>query len=229
MRADRLINAVLAGVLGSRGKKARKAARYLTGRRTRGGLSGPATLLGAAGLAWGVIEPLRRQASAAPADSGASSGAPPPASPRPDIPPPLPAIPAAPGADTGSPDAEALRLVRLAVSAATADGEMNEAERAVIVRQAIADGLGEVVERELARPRPLSEVISGVTDPEEAATLYVLAFTILRADEQVTGAERIYLARLAQALGLDPVTVQALEVDTGARIDALGDQGQPGG
>ena len=57
----------------------------------------------------------------------------------------------------------------------------------------------------------------------------MLAFTILRADEQVTGAERIYLAQLAHLLKLDAETAQALERDTGDRIDALGDQGQPGG
>ena len=50
---------------------------------------------------------------------------------------------------------------------------------------------------------------------------------MVRADEQVTGAERIYLAQLAHLLDLDPATVQALEKDTGERIDALGDQGQP--
>ena len=60
-----------------------------------------------------------------------------------------------------------------------------------------------------------------MTDPAQRATLYVLAFTVLRADEQVTGAERIYLAQLAHLLGLDPATVQQLEKDTGERIDAL--------
>ena len=59
--------------------------------------------------------------------------------------------------------------------------------------------------------------------------MYVLAFTILRADEQVTGSERIYLAQLANLLHLDRQTVDVLEKDTGDRIDALGDQGQPGG
>ena len=42
----------------------------------------------------------------------------------------------------------------------------------------------------------------------------MLAYTIVRADEQVTGAERIYLAQLANLLGLDPATVQQLEKDT---------------
>jgi uncharacterized membrane protein YebE (DUF533 family) len=77
--------------------------------------------------------------------------------------------------------------------------------------------------------RPLAEIVAGVDEPAERATLYVLAYTVLRADEQVTGAERIYLAQLANLLGLDAATVARLETDTGQRIDALGDQGQLGG
>jgi uncharacterized membrane protein YebE (DUF533 family) len=122
-----------------------------------------------------------------------------------------------------------MRLVRLAISAAHADGTMNERERAAVLQQAIEAGVGDVVEQEIQRRTPLAEIVSGVTDAGERATLYVLAFTILRADEEITGAERIYLAQLAHLLGLDPNTVQQLEKDAGERIDALGDQGQLGG
>ena len=119
--------------------------------------------------------------------------------------------------------------MRLAISAAHADGTLTDRERAAVLQQARAAGAGELVEQELQSPRPLRDIVAGVTDPTEAATLYVLAFTILRADEQVTGAERIYLAQLANLLRLDTATVAALEKDTGERIDALGDQGQAGG
>ena len=117
-------------------------------------------------------------------------------------------------------DREALRLVQLAISAANADGVMSEKERAAVLQQAQSAGVGDVVERELNHPRPLAEIVAGVTDQAQCATLYVLAFTVLRADEQVTGAERIYLAQLAHLLNLDPATVQKLETDTGERIDA---------
>jgi uncharacterized membrane protein YebE (DUF533 family) len=139
-------------------------------------------------------------------------------------------VPPIPGSEAvADVDREALRLVQLAISAANADGVMSEKERAAVVQQARSAGVGDVVERELNHPRPLAEVVAGVTDPAQRATLYVLAFTVLRADEQVTGAERIYLAQLAHLLNLDPSTVQKLEKDTGERIDALGDQGQLGG
>jgi uncharacterized membrane protein YebE (DUF533 family) len=115
---------------------------------------------------------------------------------------------------------EVLRLVRLAISAANADGAMSEQERAAVVSEAQAHGGSELVAAELAQPRPLAEIVSGVTDPAQRATLYVLAYTILRADEQVSGAERIYLAQLANLLGLTPADVQRLEQETGRRIDA---------
>jgi uncharacterized membrane protein YebE (DUF533 family) len=122
-----------------------------------------------------------------------------------------------------------MRMLRLAISAAHADGPMNEHERAAILLQAKQAGIEAVFGPEMTQPRPLAEIVSGVTDPGERATLYVLAYTVLRADEQVTGAERIYLAQLANLLGLDAPTVAKLETDTGERIDALGDQGQLGG
>jgi uncharacterized membrane protein YebE (DUF533 family) len=114
-------------------------------------------------------------------------------------------------------------LIRLAISAANADGVMTDQERAAVLQQAQSAGVGEVVEHELQQRRPLGEIVSAVTDPNERATLYVLAFTILRADEQLTGAERIYLAQLAHLLGLDPATVQRLEQDTAGRIDTAGE------
>ena len=107
---------------------------------------------------------------------------------------------------------------------------MNEHERAAVLQQAQSAGRGRGRRaRSCTQPRPLAEIVAGVTDPAQRATLYVLAFTVLRADEQVSGAERIYLAQLAHLLGLDPADGAALEKDTGERIDALGDQGQLGG
>jgi hypothetical protein len=227
-----LVQTVLNAVLGGGRKQSRRAARFLTGRHSSL-WANPAVLMTAAGVAWGVVESLRQHA-------GAGTAQPATGSPRPDSGPPLrahggtvaaseplaplPVTAEAPVADDGG-----LRMIRLAVSAATADGALNDRERAAIVQQAKDAGLAETIERELRNPRPVAEIVSGVTDPGEAATLYVLAFTILRADEQLTTTEQIYLAQLAHLLALDRGTVERLEKDTGERIDALGDQGQPGG
>ena len=252
MNPEFLVDGVLRSVLGGRGKRSGRAIRYLTrdisrgvghvvrdttrlatgmNRGTGGFFTRPSTLLGALGLAWGIFETMQSQnapgaAGAAGAPSAGSAGSPGSSgSTGHEVPvPPIPNV-AAPA--TPSPDA--MRMVRLAVSAAHADGPMNEQERAAILLQAKQAGVEAVFEPEITQPRPLAEIVAGVTDPHERATLYVLAYTVLRADEQVTGAERIYLAQLANLLALDTATVAKLETDTGQRIDALGDQGQPGG
>ena len=58
-----------------------------------------------------------------------------------------------------------------------------------------------------------------MTDANERATLYVLAFSVLRGDEQPSGAERIYLAQLANLLGLEPAEADRLEKSAAASID----------
>ena len=55
-----------------------------------------------------------------------------------------------------------------------------------------------------------------------------MAFAVVRADETVTGAERIYLAQLAHALGLDPAAAARIEKEAAARIDAAGEAGNDG-
>lgn len=115
---------------------------------------------------------------------------------------------------------EALRIVRLAISAAYADGRVSDAERAAILDQARTAGVAGIVEAEMPQPRPLAEIVSGVSDAAQRATMYVLAYSMVRGDEQPTGAERIYLAQLAHLLGMDAATVQALEQKASSRIDA---------
>jgi uncharacterized membrane protein YebE (DUF533 family) len=112
------------------------------------------------------------------------------------------------------------RVIRLAVSAAKADGTLSEQEREMILGRAREAGLEGVVEAELAQTRALADIVRGVTDPAMKKELYVLAFTIVRADETVSGAERIYLAQLAHQLGLDAAAVAAIERETAAAIDA---------
>ena len=175
------------------------------------------TLLGAAGVAWGLYETMANQNTAtgsAPAAGGQAAGL--------TVPPPLPGT--APTAVASAPDRgfpfDVLRVVRLAVSAARADGTLLPAERALILSHAREAGVESVVEEELASPRPLSEIVAGIGDEPRKRELYILAFTMVRADEHVSGAERIYLAQLAHQLGLDPATVAQLETDTAAKIDA---------
>jgi uncharacterized membrane protein YebE (DUF533 family) len=224
MDESMLINGVLRSVFGGRRRRSRRAMSYLGGPLggslgSIGGslLSNPNVLLTAAGLAWGIFETLEQGN----ADGVAPTATPSASSVAATSPlPPLPVVdrPSAPMSD------QALQIVRLAISAAHADGSVSDQERNAIVDQARIAGVDRIVEQELAQPRPLAEIVAGVTDDTHRATLYVLAFGILRGDEQPSGAERIYLAKLAHLLGLDPKTVQQLEQNAGKRIDAQPEQ-----
>jgi uncharacterized membrane protein YebE (DUF533 family) len=215
-----VLSIVLRGTLGRSGRKrARKATRFLTGNR---GFLSTSALIGMAGVAWGIYDTIKGQ------DQTTAAGAPtvpgvPVSAPGGVAVPPLPGMPGVRGAFEAALDPVA-RVIRLAVSAAKADGALSDQERALIMARAGEAGLESVVEAELAQTRPLADIVGGVTDPQVRKELYVLAFTIVRADETVSGAERIYLAQLAHQLGLDAASVASLEAETSAKIDAEGER-----
>ncbi len=226
MDNSEFLSIFLRGALGSRGRKrARRAANFLSGKK---GFLTASTLLGAAGVAWGIYDSLQTGATGAPGTMGAPGATGAPGVAGAVLPPPIPGVvvttATAPlsAEDRGLP-LEVLRVVRLAVSAARADGALLPAERALILSHAREAGVETAVEDELATSRPLAEIVSGVTDGQKRRDLYVLAYTIIRADEDVTGAERVYLAQLAHQLGLDAATTAQLEQDTASRIDATPD------
>jgi uncharacterized membrane protein YebE (DUF533 family) len=210
-----ILSVVLRGALGRSGRKrARRATKYITG---NGGFLTASTVLAAAGVAWGVFDSLKGQDVPQGSVPGVPSSAVAPAAFTSGAVPPIPVLPA----DLPNP---VLQLIRLAVSASRADGELTAVEREQILARAKAAGLDAIIEPELAQTsRPLAEIVHGVTDPAACKEFYTLAFTIVRADEVVTGAERIYLAQLAHKLSLDPAAVAAIEAETSAKIDAQPD------
>jgi uncharacterized membrane protein YebE (DUF533 family) len=210
---EAVLGVFVRAALGHSGRKrARRAASFLSGNK---GFLTASTLLAGAGLAWGIYDSVKGRGAFTPAPGSAGHGT--AGAPGTVVVPPIPAT-QPPGTDT-MPD-DVLRIVRLAVSAARADGTLSPAERALILGHARDAGLESIVEIELAAPHPLSSIVAGVDDEARRHDLYVLAFTIVRADEGVSGAERIYLAQLAHQLGLDAATVARLEEDTAAKIDA---------
>lgn len=196
-----ILGIILGGTLGRSGRKrARRATKFLTGHK---GFLRASTIIGAAGVAWGIYDTLKNQGAAVPN--------------VPEVPgQQLPPVPAA----VQSAIDPVVRVIQLAVSAAKADGTLTDQERAMIVERARQAGVESIVDAELAQPRPLAAIVGGVTDVQAQRELYVLAFTIIRADEAVSGAERIYLAQLANYLGLDPAAAQAIENETATAIDA---------
>jgi uncharacterized membrane protein YebE (DUF533 family) len=216
-----VLSIVLRGTLGRSGRKrARKATKFLTGNR---GFLSTSALIGMAGVAWGIYDTMKGQNQGTGivppvpnAPNAAGAGFPVPHVPG------ATAVPGLPGAFEAAIDPVA-RVIRLAVSAAKADGTLSEQERTLIMDRAADAGLESVVEAELSQTRVLADIVRGVTDPQMKKELYVLAFTIVRADETVSGAERIYLAQLAHQLGLDAASVTSLEAETSAKIDTQTD------
>jgi len=218
MDAEALIGSLARGILtgGSRRKSGRRASSFLAG--GTGSFLNSSTLLTVAGLAWGLYESARPKTTVpgSPVPVG-SAGVPPPLSPdlRADQVPPLPAGP--------SPvDPGLLRLVRLTISAARADGTLSQAETDEILAIARRAGAEDLVRQELQRSAPLAEITSGVDAPRTREELYAYAFAIVHADEGISGAERIYLAQLAGELGLDDSTIARLEADVEAGIGRTG-------
>lgn len=199
------------GALGKAGRKrARRAQTFLGG---QGGFLSASAVMAAIGVAWGLFDNLRaKQTSAAaagatPGGFGAPVSA--PSSVGAAVPPLV--VPQ-----------DVARLVRLAASAANADGTLSDQEREAIAAAARQAGVEMPADEQLRARRPLAEIVAGVASDAERRDLYVLAFTIVRADEDISGAERIYLAQLAHALGLDASSAAALERQTIAAIDAVG-------
>ena len=163
-------------------------------------------MIAAAGVAWGIYDTLKNQnAATAPGGSRVPGGS----TVHWGVP-PVPrfrrcqAVPTMPrGAVEAALDPLA-RIIRLAVSAARADGQLTDQERAMIIG---ARARGRARSRS-SRPSstrrvrsPTSSAASPTRRSRRISTCW--PFAIVRADETVSGAERIYLAQLAHQLGLD--------------------------
>ena len=231
MDVEQLIGSVIEGALGGRRKKRKGVTRFLTGGKSS--FLNASTLLALGGLAWGVYETMT-QSSAGPASAPGTPA--PPTPPRPAVggavvPPPLPGaaqatvpppLPTRPTPPTMNPDV--MRVIRLTLSAARADGVLTPQEREAIMAQARTVGAADIVAGELDAPKPLAEIATGVSDARVREDLYTLAFSIVRADEQVGDGERRYLQELAGHLGLDAAAVARLEHQAADRISAAANQ-----
>ena len=231
-----LVGSVLRGALGGGRKRKRGAFSYLAGGQSS--FLNASTLLTVAGVAWGLWESA--QASSATPLTTAAPGAPPAqglAVPPPipgsaiagtgaplTTPPPLPGAAPASGAPAVPPDV--LRVLRLTLAAARADGTLEPRERDAILTRARELGAEPLIAAELDAPRPIAEIVAGVSDPQTRQDLYTLAFAVVRADESLTDSERTWLTGLAGQLGLDATTVEKLEQHAASRIAAAAEGAQ---
>lgn len=127
---------------------------------------------------------------------------------------PEPAALAAPTAEAAGSGETALLVMRAMIAAAAADGRIDQDERERILgtlTRAGIDGEGvKVIEAELDRPATATDLATAVKTPEQAVQVYTAARRIITPN---TVEERVFLAHLSAALGLDPKVV--------AQIDAL--------
>ncbi len=100
-------------------------------------------------------------------------------------------------------DDTALLLIRAMIAAAYSDGALSEAERARIM-QAIDEAGGDaedrhVMQREIANPRPVDELLAEVRDHDTAEAFYLASRAAI---DGGTEHARAYLASLRDRLGL---------------------------
>lgn len=98
----------------------------------------------------------------------------------------------------------ALRLVRAMIAAASADGIVDDTERAAIAGNLKAAGLDAeataYIEHEFANPADITTLCEGVSTPDERAQVYAAARLAIDPD---TAEEKDFLAALAGTLELD--------------------------
>ena len=117
-------------------------------------------------------------------------------------------------------DDDAMRFIRAMVAAATADGHMDDAERARVLQGLSQAGIDPEatrwLERELTDPADVEELAEGINTPEKGAQVYAAARLAIEPD---TIQEREFLRQLAAALDLDAALVRQIDdAATGIKV-----------
>ena len=222
--AEKLLGKVLHEVMGSSSShKKKKHSSSLLGSLTSG-----AGLMTAIGLGIGAYEVLKEKKPAAPPTSvpgygsqpppaapawgGAATMPPPPPPPPQAAPRPSPPIASPTPINAGNSQELAIRLIRVMIAAAHADGSLDETEEKAILTRLRATDLSQeermFILDELHQPKGLDELTSGITDPSIAKTMYMLAASTVAIDSPT---ERAWLDDLATRLSLSKAVQEFIE------------------
>lgn len=110
----------------------------------------------------------------------------------------------------------ALLVIRAMISAAKADGAVDGGEMSRIMGKLNEEGADsqarDFVMSELQKPLDLDSLVRNVKSPEEAVQIYGASLLAIEVDSE---AERAYLAKLAERLGLDGETVERIHANLG--------------
>ncbi len=108
-------------------------------------------------------------------------------------------------------------LLKAMISAAKADGQIDQAEMQKIIGKISSDQVTpeekQFVLEEMAKPLDIQGLAAEARDPAQAAQIYAASLLAIDIDSDQ---EKAYLQQLAQALNLDQATVDQLHQMTGA-------------
>lgn len=169
-------------------------------------------LLGGAAVAGGFAVQKLSQTGHQPTGTGVPPAAPPP----PPVPVPLPPLPPIPTDDHVAPPSDdlppgvAYSVVRTMVAASLADGDLAPAEKAMIQDHVADSGLADdqiqQIRRDLVVPPIPAELAEMTPAADDRVIIFRSALLVLLADADISAAEESWLARLGDALDIDPAT-----------------------
>lgn len=182
-----------------------------------GNLASSGGLMTAIGLGVGAFEILKDQnkqqeVPPPPPPSGSSPATPPPPPPGSDVPPP-PVPP--PGSKVSLDNSElAIRMIQVIISAAYADGFVDEDEKKAILDQfgkaELSREENDFLLEQMRNPKSIEELVANIEDPAVCKAMYTLAIRSVPID---TPEERQWFDKFAQALALDEVTRKSIETE----------------
>ena len=159
--------------------------------------------------------PVPDSAYGTPPTTPDSSPIPPPPPGRTATPPPPPILSQG-KEDVSDINEDAILLIRAMISAANADGVIDEQEQNRIMDKLKSVELSEeehtFLINELSSPKDMNSITDKVTSPEMAKQVYAVSLMAIDVD---TDAERTYINNLSQRLGLDESTIDAIYLELG--------------
>lgn len=245
MNAERLLGGIIRGALSEGGLGASGSRRRGKKRRRKNNLFGLSKMqigMGVIATAVAAFDHFSKQKSSNVAPSGSSIPSQPVTENSPEHPlPPLPGqsdLPPLPDLSTPSPKASATPadlpplppiptsvpdpgetakiVIQAMISAASADGDIDDQEKTTILKKVeeaeLTDEEHAFLKDELAHPKTVEEIAAGVTNSSMAQQVYIASLLAIEVD---TEAERAHMSKLAILLGLDANVIALLHQATG--------------
>lgn len=221
--AEKLLGTLMREVVGSGSGYGKKKKKKKHSNSLVDSLKSGTGLMTAIGLGIGAYEILRSKSQPQTGSYG-NTAPPPPIPPAPwnaaaangsqtsvPTPPPLPGSTPPPQNSLTTQDL-ACRMIQTMISAAHADGSMDEQEEQAVLAKLKGEALSQeermFLLTELHNPKPIHELTEGITDPSTAKAMYMLAVSAVDID---TEAERRWFDELAARLGISKAVQTFIE------------------